>query len=445
MKVLNPYSKCSLTLITLQQLLIATSTYFIAKAGASVAEHSYDQSINFIILFFVFALGGYLTSSISNYILTLSINYSIKDYYSYLFRSLNKRQEYNTEYNKNKTIAWLSGESTSTIDNFIRIITESYSVYLSIILTLAVFWLTLGIVYSLACGAGLLLAALFLMYFKKRVTIAGKDIQSSHLNVNKGLGVLWDCYYGSTVEDRDRQENAHTNRLNNLFKHNLKYSYFEQIVACTPIAIAVSIIITTLLLTGNNSSGFYGALVALLPRSLNFFGYVHDLSLMSNKAILFHSKYEELITFTKKLEIHNLETALQETDITIYSICQKKTLEPNDFIKDIQTSKITKGLYRVTGKNGCGKSSLLKLIKNSFSNAWLYQPGKNFLDDNNLSSSSGELQLLNIWHILQYDSDILLLDEWDANLDTGNTRKIDQALNALSKTTLIIEVRHKHE
>jgi|GEM_PF-3851302 len=36
----------------------------------------------------------------------------------------------------------------------------------------------------------------------------------------------------------------------------------------------------------------------------------------------------------------------------------------------------------------------------------------------------------------------ILLDEWDANLDSDNTAHFDSRLNAASKSKVIVEVRH---
>ncbi len=37
---------------------------------------------------------------------------------------------------------------------------------------------------------------------------------------------------------------------------------------------------------------------------------------------------------------------------------------------------------------------------------------------------------------------LLMLDEWDANLDESNRRKIDQLLDEASREMVVIEVRH---
>lgn len=64
----------------------------------------------------------------------------------------------------------------------------------------------------------------------------------------------------------------------------------------------------------------------------------------------------------------------------------------------------------------------------------------------NKANSTGETVLNQIYEIInQTDLPILLLDEWDANLDFENMQKIDTLLSVLSKDRCIVEVRHRNE
>jgi ABC-type transport system involved in cytochrome bd biosynthesis fused ATPase/permease subunit len=62
-------------------------------------------------------------------------------------------------------------------------------------------------------------------------------------------------------------------------------------------------------------------------------------------------------------------------------------------------------------------------------------------DTQNLST--GQSALLRIQEAASQVAIIyILLDEWDANLDEENTSDVDQMLNELSQTKVVIEVRH---
>ncbi|MCY1550257.1 hypothetical protein D9M68_864960 [compost metagenome] len=59
------------------------------------------------------------------------------------------------------------------------------------------------------------------------------------------------------------------------------------------------------------------------------------------------------------------------------------------------------------------------------------------------AASSGELQCRQISMLLQQDVALLLLDEWDANLDDANCNRIDAQISASASRRLVVEVRHR--
>ena|GEM_PF-4690992 len=110
------------------------------------------------------------------------------------------------------------------------------------------------------------------------------------------------------------------------------------------------------------------------------------------------------------------------------------------------TRAFTQGRFTVTGPNGAGKSSLLMALKEKFHEKAFYLPAQSELvfDGNDVKGSTGEKMVLSLKKI--FDSpdrpSILLLDEWDGNLDEGNTRRLDTLLEALAQTLTVVEVRH---
>ncbi|MGI9279241.1 MAG: hypothetical protein ACR2PX_06375 [Endozoicomonas sp.] len=439
----NKYTKISLILITSQQISIAISTWLIARAGVSVAEQNFSVTTHFIIYFFICALSGYLISSIVQIFITLSINQSINNYYQLIFKNLNNQQKYNTRDNKNKTLAWLSGESNQTLEEFIKCHLELYSTYLGVILTLIVFWLTLGITYSLACALGLTLSFLSLIFFKEKFKKSGKEIQNSKLRINSCLDVLWNNHYSAPENQKDNESKKHFERLQHFFGLNTKYTSLEQLATSIPITLSIIIIVSAIILTGEQEASFYGALVAVLPRSLQFFAYVHDLNIMGSKTILLRSKYHELVYFHDKLKPFELDITSISYHLVVEDIKSSQKFQPDVFLEQVIKKKINKGRYRVSGKNGSGKTSYLKHIKMLLPNAWLYQTNIDLLGKKSRKKSTGEIQLKNLEHIFSCNNDFLLLDEWDANLDFNNTQKVESLIKKHSQTSLIIEVLHK--
>ena len=100
----------------------------------------------------------------------------------------------------------------------------------------------------------------------------------------------------------------------------------------------------------------------------------------------------------------------------------------------------TRAFHR-DGANGAGKSSFLKAIKEMAEDALLLNPETSFLDADS-SLSTGQRRVKEIENALSMAPTLLMLDEWDANLDGDNCRKIDQLLDEASRKMVVIEVRH---
>ena len=66
-----------------------------------------------------------------------------------------------------------------------------------------------------------------------------------------------------------------------------------------------------------------------------------------------------------------------------------------------------------------------------------------FLSENN-RYSTGESLKKRLEEILeQVEADVLLLDEWDANLDSENRARLSELIDELSRKKCVIEVCHR--
>jgi ABC-type transport system involved in cytochrome bd biosynthesis fused ATPase/permease subunit len=104
------------------------------------------------------------------------------------------------------------------------------------------------------------------------------------------------------------------------------------------------------------------------------------------------------------------------------------------------------GRYTITGPNGAGKSSVLKFLKMHAKDAAFYLPTKHQLlfQTDATQGSSGERTRRHLDEALTDQSTkVLLLDEWDANLDAVNTTILDEKIRDLTSKKTVIEVRHK--
>jgi ABC-type transport system involved in cytochrome bd biosynthesis fused ATPase/permease subunit len=86
------------------------------------------------------------------------------------------------------------------------------------------------------------------------------------------------------------------------------------------------------------------------------------------------------------------------------------------------------------------------LIKNALAGRAFFLPTHNQLSFSAESNkfSTGESLRNRLMEILEkVEADVLLLDEWDANLDKDNQERLSMLIDELSDKKCVIEVRHR--
>ena len=111
---------------------------------------------------------------------------------------------------------------------------------------------------------------------------------------------------------------------------------------------------------------------------------------------------------------------------------------------DIRSAE--RGRFTVRGPNGSGKTTFLLSLKSSDPHRTFYLPAsidQLMWPDGFDNLSTGERMMKALGEIQNLDEiNMLLLDEWDANLDETNTQLADELLDTLARTKVVVEVRH---
>lgn len=104
------------------------------------------------------------------------------------------------------------------------------------------------------------------------------------------------------------------------------------------------------------------------------------------------------------------------------------------------------GRITLRGENGAGKSTTLMLIKKSLSEKAFLLPTHSQLSFSTETNkySTGENLKNRLTEILdRVDVNVLLLDEWDANLDKENRERLSLLIDQIAEKKCVIEVRHR--
>ncbi len=396
-----------------------------------------------VIAFFGLALAAYVVSSISEMFSVKAQNQIWEKYLINTVHDFCSDLSLSSEKNRRLMNQWISSEALSTIQATVPFYVSMTSTVLNIVLTTVVFYLALGFLIGSAVGMSLIISLILVISARKKIATTATEVQTSKIAALVGLDSLVVNGHFGTPAMVTAENIKFSSRAGNFFAATQFYVKLEQLVACVPIVISVLIVCIALSLVDSKAFIQYGALVALLPRTLQLFGSVHSLSMYLSHFLMVRQKIHNLNTFSTTLERQSFQDQIDTGRLQILDVARNQRYSYEFFLKMLKENELTRGRLLVVGDNGVGKSSLLKLVKAHRTKAILVTPGARFgkRDD---AVSTGQAQVAELLDLLNEDADVLLLDEWDANLDQTNRLIIDSFIMDVSQYKLVIEVRHGH-
>ena len=438
---LNKFFVICLILICLQQVLVGLSTYFIGLAGEKVAtlpmEAFYCTAMFFLAIFIAYLIGS------------ASLFYRVKlsndlwgKYYQKTLTDISKDHSISTEENKRSTQLWLSGEALGTLDEAGFAFIEILAIYFNIIFTTIALFVILGAELAGVIVFCMCLSLILLYASKSKIGFIASSMQNEKLAALLSIGKIWDnMFYG----DRKSSQWAFISSQKKVaiyFKKTESYKVLEQMISCAPILISIPLLILLSYYQVLNNSLAIGAMVAVLPRTLQLFQNIHAASMSTSQIMLLKNKIQKLDDFSSSLTGYNYLSSIDNEKISIIEATSGRKINTHAFMASELEIKNTTGRYLVSGSNGAGKSSLLRFMKSKHPDALFFGPDIQIGQETH-PGSTGQKQLYQMASLLNSNSRIILLDEWDANLDESNMKNIDNMLSALAEHNIIIEIRHK--
>ncbi len=187
-------------------------------------------------------------------------------------------------------------------------------------------------------------------------------------------------------------------------------------------------------------------MVVTLPSLFDVMSYSYELLLLLSNYPMQKARLE---TVLKLLDPHKLpEISHSQNELENRIQWEKLVLSKEGAslsAKHFLSSLPSTGRITLRGENGCGKTSFLLLIKMVEGEAAFYLPPKHDLvfqlSKNQLST--GQLARKTLQELfIHLDNNVILLDEWDANLDRENSEALSSLIDKLSLRACVIESRH---
>jgi len=438
---LNKFFVICLVLICLQQVLVGLSTYFIGLAGEKVAMLPME-SFYYTGLFFFAIFIAYLLGSASLFYRVKLSNDLWEKYYQKTLIDISKDHSISTEENKRSTQLWLSGEALSTLDEAGFAFIEILAIYFNVIFTTIALFVILGAELAGVIVFCMCLSVMLLYASKGKIGLIASSMQNEKLVALLSIGKIWDNIFYGDKKSSQWAFASSKKKIDVYFKKIESYKILEQIISCAPILVSIPLLVLFSYYQVLNNSLAIGAMVAVLPRTLQLFQNIHAASMSTSQIMLLKNKIQKLDAFSSSLTGYDYLSNIDNEKVSVIEVASGRIINAHAFMELGLETKNTTGRYLVSGSNGAGKSSLIKYIKSKHPDALFFGPNIQVGKDTN-SGSTGQKQLYQMASLLNSDSRIILLDEWDANLDESNMKNIDNMLSALAENNIIIEIRHK--
>ncbi len=434
--------------LIITQSIGALNTYSIAKLGESVSTGCI--SIEYFIIFCITLILAYPPGL---YILYLNQKMTYESYYQYI-QLFSKTLSNKLEHLENKSFKklhypLLTNESYQVIDKLYQYHFTVTAYSMCVVFNLLVFVHMFDNTLLISYGVGSFLGVFIILLLKSKIAKSSKEYQENKILVQDILQTSWDTIIINNELNKNEWDKSLDTHFHKRVSSSLKMLLVREITTISSMLVVllpILINMTYKFLYAEFNVNMFGIFVATLHKQVQLVQYMQ--TIFSYQAMFSQIKTHLEGILSPLLEINEKQDKLENRiQWNLINWNFANTLFP-DNLSDLLNilSKIPPGQrITISGPNGSGKSSLLKIIKTKTGKKAYYLPAHHtlFFEDQK-QGSTGETFINNVQYILKHaQANILLLDEWNANLSPETTQKVHNLLKEVMKDKItIIEVLH---
>jgi ABC-type transport system involved in cytochrome bd biosynthesis fused ATPase/permease subunit len=446
-------------LLTFQQIIEASSTVWLVTMMKRIT--SGEPFFPFLFLYLGSLVLPYIPGCLAN-IFKISWKQESQRSFIHAFVTSNRNQigEWSNKGIKEEKLSILTAEGPSALQALIDYIFDLYAYVLSVffnIFALSVIVEPLfGIAYSLS-----VLTVVFVMKAKRRFQrrLTQKAL-TARIDLCQSLLAAWDNVLLGNFYNFKLWQDKTAQRVNRCLQKNVELERFDQVLAIV-ISLLTSIpsliVVVYYVYLNQTSIPNLTSFLVTLPVLFQILSYTYQtLSLIfrwtmhRSKLVSIYKAIQPIqnsnIAMEKKIKwpkIQIVNSPLATADFDHVSLAGPRSISSYQELLDYTTRS---GRVTLRGENGAGKSTLLMLIKNSLIDRAFFLPTQNqlsFISEANKYSTGESLRNRLLEILEKVDVDVLLLDEWDANLDKENQERLSSLIDELAEKKCVIEVRHR--
>ncbi|MBA2727415.1 MAG: hypothetical protein H0U49_04500 [Parachlamydiaceae bacterium] len=455
----NRWAIGCLSILLVQQIIEASTTIWLVKLMQNITRG--DNFTPDLILCLSSLALAYIPQCIA-FILKITWKQEAQRTFINSFVESNKNNinEWSNKGIKEQKLSVLTSEGPAAIHAFIDYVWDLYTYVLSVFLNMMALSIILEPMFIITYGLSVVLV-IIVMKFKRRAQrqLTLKAL-SARVELAQSLLAAWDNVLLGNEYNFKLWEAKTTNRLDRCVQRNVALERFDQFLA-----IVVSLItsVPSLLLVvycvyiHRNNPVELSAFIVVLPLLFNNLSYTYQTLSLAFRWTMHRSKLTSIYKSIQasKYAPTSMEKKVQWPKIQVVEQLFTPDTDhvslpgPPQFIRschDLLQKASTFCRLTIRGDNGSGKSTMLMLVKKALEHRAFFLPTQNqlsFIAQPHKHSTGEELKNRLAEIIDMVDVDVLLLDEWDANLDKENQECLSRMIDEWAQKKCVIEVRHR--
>lgn len=440
-----------------QQMIEASATFWLVHLTIQVTTGG--NYFPFLIIYLLSLLLPYIPSCLAQ-ILKTSWKQDAQRSFVNSFVSANRNNigEWGNKGTKEEKLSILTSEGPNTIQTFIDYAWDLYTYVLSVLFNILALSIVVEPLFAISYGISVTCVIIIMKLKRRTQRQLTQKALIARVEMNQSLLAAWDnVLLGNEYNFKLWYEKT-SQRLKRCLQRNIDLERFDQILAITAAlitSIPSLIVVVYSMAKYRNDIVHLASFVVILPLLFQMLSYTYQTLTLMFRWGMHRSK---LMTIYKAIEPSTENSARMEKKIKWPKIMATySTRAPQEHIsltmsrpilshEDLVSHTSRSGRLTLRGENGSGKSTALMLVKNALSARAFFLPTHSqlsFSAETNKYSTGESLRNRLIEILDRVDVDVLLLDEWDANLDSENQEKLSVLIDQLAHKKCVIEVRHR--
>jgi len=467
-----PQLYTALSLLVVEALLSAVTTYLVIKVGLDIAN---DEFLIRDLFYILVAQSASYVAGASSWVFSEQAGFRAFGRYIARFARDNRHETklLHERAERERVEPFLTGETFYELFNLMYTLEAQFQLFLGLLFNSLVLGVEIDKAFPIAYGAVFLILLLMQWSLRKRVAYAYLQNQRMNNRVTSQGYTAWDNIFTGNRYNLRLWFDEFKSRVRNCLRAQIKAIAWREGLSASGGIIGLLVVFATMAFIAAQDRGDVELLIALavtLPRQIEMTSSVHEFVTGWNDVLAHWTRWGGIVSNMQPSPDPDFENRIRFDRLIMWEGREKRECSSVKEALRILLAQPT-GRINLRGGNATGKTTLLTTLKSLLKKHSYYWPQADRLsfafargallteagygDDekevdaqlNNgkrLGFSSGERMLQALREIVDHTDDaIYLFDEWDANLDAANRVLANKLVDQLAQRARVIEISHR--